>query len=141
MINCLSYIDLNVVRAGIVKWPEDYRWCSIRHQVQTRNKDDFLSLDFGLVAFGVENAQRLKKYRDFLYHAGAIKNAGNPISRRRSLIKRDLKIFSWIESGGSDTERGILPTQESLAPRPLSWRPTKYLRIGFTEAGRESLSG
>ena len=29
VINCLAYIDLNAVRAGIVKRPEDYRWCSI----------------------------------------------------------------------------------------------------------------
>ena len=29
LIHCLAYIDLNAVRAGIVKRPEDYRWCSI----------------------------------------------------------------------------------------------------------------
>jgi putative transposase len=33
-------------------------------------------LDFGLVEFGVENAMRLQKYRDYLYHAGAIKKRG-----------------------------------------------------------------
>ena len=48
VINCLAYIDLNAVRAGIVKRPEDYRWCSIGYHVQAGNKDDFLSLDFGL---------------------------------------------------------------------------------------------
>ncbi|WP_300675362.1 hypothetical protein [Desulfoluna sp.] len=76
MINCLAYIDLNAVRAGIVKRPEDYRWCSIGHHVQTGNRDDFLSLDFGLVEFGVESAERLQKYREFLYHAGAVKKRG-----------------------------------------------------------------
>jgi REP element-mobilizing transposase RayT len=29
LINCLAYIDLNPVRAGIVKKPEDYRWSGI----------------------------------------------------------------------------------------------------------------
>ena len=76
VINCLAYIDLNAVRAGIVKRPEDYRWCSIGHHVQTGNRDDFLSLDFGLVEFGVESAERLKKYRKFLYHAGSVKKRG-----------------------------------------------------------------
>jgi len=76
LINCLAYIDLNAVRAGIVKRPEDYRWCSIGHHVQTGNRDGLLSLDFGLAEFGVEHAQRLKKYRDFLYHAGAVSKRG-----------------------------------------------------------------
>ena len=28
-----AYIDLNPVRAGIVDWPEDYRWCSFAKAV------------------------------------------------------------------------------------------------------------
>ncbi len=48
LINCLAYIDLNPVRAGLVKRPEDYRWCSMGYHLQSQNKDDFLSLDFGL---------------------------------------------------------------------------------------------
>jgi hypothetical protein len=51
LINCLAYIDLNPVRAGLVERPEDYRWCSLAYHVQTGNKDDFLSLDFGLATF------------------------------------------------------------------------------------------
>ena len=52
LINCLAYIDLNPVRAGIVERPEDYRWNSLGYHVQTNNEDDFLSLDFGLLEFG-----------------------------------------------------------------------------------------
>ena len=29
LIQCLAYIDLNAVRAGIVQRHEDYRWCSL----------------------------------------------------------------------------------------------------------------
>ena len=52
LVNCLAYIDLNPVRAGIVEKPEDYRWCSLGYHIQTNNKDGFLSLDFGLREFG-----------------------------------------------------------------------------------------
>ncbi len=76
VINCLAYIDLNAVRAGIVRRPEDYRWCSVGYHVQTGNRDGFLSLDFGLAEFGVDDDQRLKQYREFLYHAGAIDKRG-----------------------------------------------------------------
>lgn len=71
LINCLAYIDLNPVRAGIVDKPEDYRWNSIGYHVQTENKDDFLSLDFGLKEFSVLDAkERLRRYRRFLYEKG-----------------------------------------------------------------------
>jgi putative transposase len=53
LINCLAYIDLNPIRAGLVDRPEDYRWNSLGYHIQTGNKDNFLSLDFGLREFGV----------------------------------------------------------------------------------------
>jgi hypothetical protein len=73
LINCLAYIDLNPLRAGLVDRPEDYRWNSIGYHIQTGNKDNFLSLDFGLLEFRVADAQeRLKRYRRYVYEAGAL---------------------------------------------------------------------
>jgi REP element-mobilizing transposase RayT len=73
LINCLAYIDLNPVRAGLVERPEDYRWNSIGYHIQTNNKDDFLSLDFGLREFGeMDDRERLRRYRRFLYETGAV---------------------------------------------------------------------
>ena len=51
LINCLAYIDLNPLRAGIVSRPEDYRWNSLGYHLQTSNRDNFLSTDFGLKEF------------------------------------------------------------------------------------------
>jgi len=74
LINCLAYIDLNPVRAGIVKKPEKYRWCSLGYHVQTNNKEGFLSLDLGLMEFGVKDErERLKYYRRFVYEKGSLK--------------------------------------------------------------------
>ena len=73
LINCLAYIDLNPVRAGIVEKPEEYRWSSIGYHVQRNNEDGFLSLDFGLKEFGHKNpSERLTHYRRFLYEKGGI---------------------------------------------------------------------
>jgi putative transposase len=72
LVNCLAYIDLNPVRAGLVERPEDYRWCSLAYHVQTGNKDDFLSLDFGLATFSEGDATtRLQYYRRYVYENGA----------------------------------------------------------------------
>ena len=77
LINCLAYIDLNPIRAGLVDRPEDYRWSSIGYHIQTGNKDNFLSLDFGLKEFGVVNTEeRLKRYRRYVYEAGALDHPG-----------------------------------------------------------------
>ena len=73
LINCLAYIDLNPLRAGLVERPEQYRWNSLGYHIQTGNKDNFLSLDFGLKEFGVLDAEeRLKRYRRYVYEAGAV---------------------------------------------------------------------
>jgi REP element-mobilizing transposase RayT len=73
LINLLAYVDLNAVRAGIVQRPEEYRWCSLGYHVQAGNKDDFLSLDFGLVPFAdMSPKQRLRYYRRFVYGVGSL---------------------------------------------------------------------
>ncbi len=73
LINCLAYIDLNPVRAGIVKKPEEYRWCSLGYHSQTGNRDRFLSTDFGLMEFALKGArERLAQYRRFVYEKGGL---------------------------------------------------------------------
>jgi putative transposase len=73
LINCLAYIDLNPVRAGLVTRPEDYRWNSIGYHIQTNNKNDFLSLDFGLrESSEMSDKERLRQDRRFLYETGAM---------------------------------------------------------------------
>jgi len=73
LVNCLAYIDLNPLRAGIIKKPEDYRWSSIGYHLQTHNKDNFLSTDFGLREFNVKSEkERVRRYRRYMYHAGSI---------------------------------------------------------------------
>ena len=73
LVNCLAYIDLNPLRAGLVERPEEYRWNSIGYHLQTQNKDDFLSTDFGLEEFRVKSEkERIKRYRRYVYEAGAI---------------------------------------------------------------------
>jgi hypothetical protein len=89
LINCLAYIDLNPLRAGLVDRPEDYRWNSLGYHIQTGNKDNFLSHDSGLLEFGpgeirsavtselhwagvLDAEERLKRYRRYVYEAGAV---------------------------------------------------------------------
>ena len=73
LINCLAYIDLNPIRAGIVEQPEAYRWCSLGYHAQTHNRDRFLSTDFGLREFALKGEKvRLAHYRRFVYEKGGL---------------------------------------------------------------------
>jgi REP element-mobilizing transposase RayT len=73
LINCLAYIDLNPLRAGLVERPEEYRWNSLGYHIQTNNKDKFLSTDFGLKEFNVKSEkERIRRYRRYVYESGAV---------------------------------------------------------------------
>lgn len=73
LVNCLAYIDLNPVRAGIVKRPEEYRWSSMGYHAQTGNRDGMLSTDFGLETFGERDPEeRFRRYRRYVYETGAV---------------------------------------------------------------------
>ncbi|MGD2089128.1 MAG: hypothetical protein PVH61_23320 [Candidatus Aminicenantes bacterium] len=76
LINCLAYIDLNPVRAGIVNRPEDYRWSGIGYRIFMNNKGDFLSFD-GIFSESemkeLPKEELIKCYRYFVYKCGNIK--------------------------------------------------------------------
>jgi len=99
LINCLAYIDLNPVRAGIVECLEDYRWNSLGYHVQTDNKDNFLSLDFGQREFGVaDEKERLRRYRHFLYEAGALGKKKGRAVKQNVLEQKRQKSFKLTRS-------------------------------------------
>ena len=89
LINCLAYIDLNPIRAGLALIPEDYRWCSMGYHVQTDNKDGLLSTDFGLSSYEeMSETERLTDYRAFLYEKGAIETVKG-VSINEAVIKKE----------------------------------------------------
>ncbi len=103
LINCLAYIDLNPVRAGMVEKPEEYRWSSIGYHIQRNNEDDFLSLDFGLAEFGHKNpSERLSHYRRFVYGKGGVSDLGEEQEREFKLSEFDrfrYRTRYFIDSG------------------------------------------
>ena len=104
LINCLAYIDLNPVRAGITKRPEGYRWCSLGYHVQAKNAEGFLSMDFGLKEFGVMNEKdRVSHYRGFVYEKGGLTRQGGMELKAVDRFRYRTRYF---------TDSGILGTRE-----------------------------
>lgn len=108
LINCLAYIDLNAFRAGLVKKPEQYRWCSLGYHVQARNKGSFLSLDFGLREFAVKGGrERLSHYRGFVYAKAGLTRRGE--ERVRGIDLSEVERFRYRTRYFTDS--GIIGTK------------------------------
>ncbi|HMB32137.1 MAG TPA: transposase [Desulfohalobiaceae bacterium] len=91
LVNLLAYVDLNAIRAGIVKKPEEYRWCSLGYHVQTGNKDGLLDVDFGLKEWHeFDEKEIVRKYREFVYETGAV-NAGKGAVIDLKIVKQERK--------------------------------------------------
>lgn len=71
---CSAYIDLNAVRAGIVKIPEAYRWCSLGMRV--RNPHRAKSLLAPLLLSEMYPTITLPWYRLFVYRCGQMPMPG-----------------------------------------------------------------
>ncbi len=91
LVNLLAYVDLNPVRAGIVKKPEDYRWCSLGYHAQTGNKDGLLCIDFGMKEWNEFNPSEIvRKYRQFVYETGAV-DAGKGETMDKKIVEKARK--------------------------------------------------
>jgi REP element-mobilizing transposase RayT len=127
LINCLAYIDLNPLRAGLVELPEQYRWNSLGYHVQTNNRDNFLSTDFGLKQFSVKSKkERIRRYRRYVYEAGSLnqheKEKGNvKVIEDRILEKERGRAFELSKSDRFRyrtryfTDSGIIGSKEFVS--------------------------
>jgi REP element-mobilizing transposase RayT len=91
LVNLLAYVDLNPIRAGAARKPEDYKWCSLGYHLQTGNKGDLLSVDFGLKEWNeLDSREIVRKYREFVYETGAV-DAGKGAVIDQKVVDRERK--------------------------------------------------
>jgi REP element-mobilizing transposase RayT len=81
-----AYIDLNPVRAGLVKDPKDYRFCGYAEAVAGGTPAlDGLQTIWSGYAGPVDSAEALREHRMLLFGQGAEGGAGAAISREDAL--------------------------------------------------------
>ncbi|MFZ5572436.1 MAG: transposase [Thermodesulfobacteriota bacterium] len=146
LINCLAYIDLNPMRAGLVERPEDYRWCSLAYHIQAGNKDGFLSLDFGLAEFGeTDAAERLRLYRRYVYEAGGLKKPGKTGAIRREIVEKERdnnfqmdRMRRFLYRTRYFTDAGVIGSKEFVSAHYLRF---KHVFISKKEKPPRPVSG
>ena len=148
LINCLAYIDLNPVRAGIVERPEDYRWSSLGYHIQANNKDHFLSTDFGLKAFNVKSEkERVRRYREYVYETGAILPSNKPYVKTIKAKTAEKERKKDFEISRADrflyrtryfTDSGIIGSREYVS---VTYQQFKHLFQSKHEKKPKSVKG
>ena len=89
LINLLAYIDLNPIRAGIVKRPEDYRWSGLGYLMQTGNRENLISLEMGVPEWNDgKPSDVIRLYRRFVYETGAV-DTGKGKSMDPTIVKQE----------------------------------------------------
>ncbi len=103
VLDCMLYVDLNPVRAGLVQRPQDWRWSSIRARL------DGQGAEFGLMPMSrllpwLDEERALSDYRIRLLYRGA-----SPGSRSRARIPKhilDQELRRGYEPGAYLVKRG-----------------------------------
>jgi len=100
VLKMAAYIDLNAVRAGIVKDPKDYRWCGYAEAVAGKEeaREGILSVVRGSSedqAVGWEEAAAA--YRDWLYDAGCEVRDGEGRITRKGITSEEV---DEVRAGG-----------------------------------------
>ncbi|AEH44100.1 hypothetical protein Thein_0215 [Thermodesulfatator indicus DSM 15286] len=99
LLNCLAYIELNPVRAGIVEKPEDYRWCSLGYRARRGTGKTFLSLDSGLPRYeGKSEKERFELLQEFVYGKGGL---GEPKRGTGEIFRQKVGYFTESLAIGS----------------------------------------
>lgn len=63
--NCLLYVDLNMVRAGVVKTPEEWEWCGYREMMGLRKRYTVLDMETLLEKLDYDDMEEFReKYRE-----------------------------------------------------------------------------
>jgi hypothetical protein len=120
-----AYIDLNPVRAGLVKDPKDYRWCGYAEALSgSRRAQRAMSKVTAMPVDGWESAGGAEAYRKLLFsHAGEFQNA-----EKTEVVR----LGAGVEQAGAVLEaKGKLTAQELVQFR------VSYFSDGLVIGGKE----
>lgn len=117
---CLKYIDLNMVRAGVVEHPSEWEWTGYKELVGERRRNRLIDQDMLCRALGLEGQEGLelvrKQHRDSISEALAQREL-----RRQGIWTESVAVGErkWVEDiGGRIRNRmGVIieqPDEEDL---------------------------
>jgi putative transposase len=136
--NCMKYIDLNMVRAGVVRHPRDWEWCGYRELVGERQRYGLLDMGEVLNLLEYESVEDLR--------------AGYRRTIREAIKQRVLSREPWwtesiavgretfVRNVGEDTRNRIELFYEETGPSQWTVREkhAAYSRFSSPEIERKA---
>ena len=121
--NCMKYIDLNMVRAGVVGHPQEWRWCGfseltgLRQRYRMLDRAEVLRMHDGCTA-----EEFAESYRATIDESLALRSAANSTAGRAEGLERDQMWTESIAVGSETFVRKI--EQETRSRMELDITPT-----------------
>ena len=124
-----AYIDLNPVRAGLVKDPKDYRWCGYAEALGgSRRAQRGLCKAQGKPVDGWKSADAAAAYRCLLHAEGReIKDAQN-----ENVVRRGVSV---------ESSRAVFAKGGALSPAELVRLRVRYFSDGVALGSKEFVKG
>jgi putative transposase len=124
-----AYIDLNPVRAGLVKDPKDYRWCGYAEALGgSRRAQRGLCKAIGKPVDGWQNARAAEAYRCILFDEGReLKDAQN-----ETVVERGVT---------GESARAVLAERGKLSPAELVRLRVRYFSDGAILGSKAFVDG
>ena len=85
LLDCMLYVELNAVRAGLVERPEDWKGCSL--YFRESSQDNWLMPLTEL--FDKTKKRALTEYRSLIYHRGAVPTKANQAAIPLRILKQE----------------------------------------------------
>lgn len=104
LLNCLVYVDLNMVRAGVVTHPKQWRWCGYHELMGQRKRYRLLDLERLLESLGNPSTKELQAW-----HADALAQRLSQQAYAREAY--------WTESLAVGSERFVASAAQQYAHR------------------------
>ena len=129
LLTMAAYIDLNPVRAGLVKDPKDYRWCGYAEALGgSRRAQRGLCKGMGKPVDGWQSAGGAKAYRCILHDEGReVKDAQNEKVVRRGVT--------------AETARAVLAERGKLSTAELVRLRVRYFSDGVVLGSKAFVEG
>ena len=122
LFNCLCYVDLNMVRAGVVEHPEQWRWCGYDELAGLRTRYRILDLEGLLESVGIRDPGEFRDlYRETVRRRIAERSLGREAHWTESVALGSREFVERVQSVhrrrmGFDAREVPVP-----GPGPQTW--------------------
>ena len=131
LFNCLRYVDLNLVRAGVVAHPSEWRWCGYDELSGVRKRYRILDLDGLVERLGLasicqlhnlhvqrisESIERRALAREAHWTESLAVGSADYIAAAQETLKGQRWTFQLQHLGGADEDADICTLRETQTP-------------------------